>query len=167
MSWSGPAKVLVTASKEFSNCWATHEAASVKLSSASREVSNRRPTHEAICAEVKKASLRTTDLKRKTMEAHENMISHRKRTRRITNEHTRSEAAVNNSLGNLGCCVKEAAAAIHSLTCGIPDSENNEIRYLEQASELIEELQRQLQGVQPVNAQTSEHEGVVLVERQR
>ena len=70
----------------------------------------------------------------------------------------RSEAAVNNSLGNLGCCVKEAAAAIHSLTCGIPDSQNNEIRYLKQASELIEEWQRQLQGVQPVNAQTSEHE---------
>ena len=34
-------------------------------------------------------------------------------------------------------------------------------------TELIEEWQLLLQGVQPVNAQTSEHEEVVRVERQR
>ena len=45
------------------------------------------------------------------MEAHESVVSRKERTRRVTNEHTRAEAAVNHSLGNLGCCVKEAAAA--------------------------------------------------------
>ena len=158
---------MVTASKEFTNGWALHNAAcanvndaSVKLSGAFREVSNRRATHETVCAEVKKASQRTADLKRKATEAHE-------RCRRITNEHTRSEAAVNHSLGSLGWCVKETAAATHSLTCGVPDRESNEIHYLKHATELIEEWQRLLQGVQPMNAQTSENEEVVLVERQR
>ena len=47
---------LATASQEFSNCWATHEAASAKLSSAFRKVSCRRPTHEAICAEARRAT---------------------------------------------------------------------------------------------------------------
>ena len=58
-----------------------------------------------------------------------------------------TEAAVLHSLGNLGCCVKEAAAATHSLTCVVSDRESNEIRYLQQAIELIEEWQNQLQGV--------------------
>ena len=112
--------------------------------------------------QVKKASQRTAELKRKATEAHEKTRSHRERCRRITNEHTRSEAAVNHSLGFLGWCVKETAAATHSLTCGVPDRESNEIRYLKQATELIEEWQ----ALSPVNAQTSKHEEVVPEERQ-
>ena len=71
---------LATASKEFSNCWATHEAASAKLSSA----------FQAMCAEVRRACHKTSELKRKATEAQENMISHRERNRRITNEHARA-----------------------------------------------------------------------------
>ena len=137
-----------------------------------REVGNPRAIHEAICAEVKKASQRTADLKRKATEAHKKTRSHRERCKIITNEHTRSEAAVNHSLGFLGLglmgwCVKETAAATHSLTCGVPDRESTQMRYLKQAIKLIEEWQKLLQGALPVNAQTSEHGEVVLVERQR
>ena len=53
---------IVTASEEFTNSWALHNAAceNVHVSSAKpygafREVSNRRATHEAVCAEVKKS----------------------------------------------------------------------------------------------------------------
>ena len=113
---------LATASKEFSNCWATHEAASAKLSRAFREVSDRRATHEAIC-EVRKACHKTSELKRKDTEAQEKIMSHRKRTRRIAKEHTRAGALVNDSLGILVCCVREAAAAAHCLTCGVMDRE--------------------------------------------
>ena len=95
---------LATASREFSNCRATVDAASAKLSSAFREDRNRWATHEAICAEGRKACHKSSELKRKATEPQENMISHRKRTRRITNEHARAEALVNNSLGTLGCC---------------------------------------------------------------
>ena len=65
------------------------------------------------------------------------MISHRERTRRITNEHSRAEALVNNSLGTLGHCVRDAAAATHSLTCGALDRESNEIKYLCEATDLL------------------------------
>ena len=159
---------IVTASKEFTSSWALHNAAcenvnatSEKLNGALREVSNRRRTHEAMCAEVKRASHRTSECKRKAMEAHQSVVSLRERTRRVTNENTRAEAAVNHTLGNLGCCVKEAAAATHSLTCGVLDRESNEIRYLKQATELIEEWQNQLQGVPPVTRPSSEHGEVV------
>ena len=74
------------------------------------------------------------------------------RTRRITEQ------------GNLCCCVKQAAAATHSLTCGVPDRERHEIRYLKQATELIEEWQNQPQGVPPVSRPSSEHGDVVLIE---
>ena len=128
---------MVTASKAFRNCWSLHNPAcasvhntSAKLSAAFREVSNRRATHEATCVEVKKASQQTTDVKRKATEAHGKMSSHRERSWRVTNEHTSSEAAVNHSLGILGRCAKETAQATLSLTCGAPDRESNEIRYL-------------------------------------
>ena len=150
MSWSSLARVWVTASREFTNCWALHNAAcanvtntSAKLSGAFREVSNRRATREATCAEVKKASQRTAELRRKASEANEKTRSHRDVPGEY--EHTRSEAAVNHSLGFQGWCGKETAAATHSLTSGIPDRESNEIRYLKQATELIEEWQSLVQ----------------------
>ena len=163
---------IVTASKEFTSSWALHNAAcenvnetSANLNGAFREVSNRRATHEAVCAEVKRACQRTSECKRKAMEAHESVVSDKERTKRVTNEHTRAEAA--HSLGNLGCCVKEAAAATHSLTCGYRNRERDEIHYLKQATELIEEWQKQLQGVPPVSRPSSEHGEVVLIECQR
>ena len=100
--------------------------ASAKLNGAFREVSNPRTTREVVCAEVNKASQRTSECKRKASEAHESVLSHRERTRRIKKEHTRAEAAANHSLGNLGCCVKEAATATHSSTFAVPDRESNE-----------------------------------------
>ena len=163
---------IVTASQEFTSSWALHNAAcenvnatSAKLNGAFREVSNRRATHEAVCAEVKRASQRTSECKRKAMEAHDSVVSHKERTKRLTNEHTRAEAAVSHSLGNLCCCVKEAAAATHSLTCGERDRESNEVLYLKQATELIEEWQNQLQGV--LSQPSSVHGEVVSIECQR
>ena len=68
---------------------------------------------------------------------------------------------MNLSLGFLGWYVKETAAATHSLTCGVPDRESNEVKYLRDAAQLIEEWQRRLQGVPPVNLQLSEQEDVM------
>ena len=80
----------------------------------------------------------------------EKKISHREHTRRINNEHVRAEALVN-SVGKLGSCVREAAAATHSLTCGVPDRESNKIKYLREAFDLIDAWQQQLQGGTPVS----------------
>ena len=134
---------MVTASKEFTNCLALHNAAcanvnntSAKLSGAFMEVSNCRATHEGVCAEVQKASQRIAELKREAAHAHEKTRSHQEHCRKITNGHTRSEAAVNHTLRFLEWCVKETSAATHSLTCGEPDRESKEIRYLKETTEL-------------------------------
>ena len=66
------------------------------------------------------------------------MLSHRERSRRISNEHARAEAHVNDGRGSLGQAVRGAAKAAHSLTCGVPDREGNEVKYLREATELIE-----------------------------
>ena len=63
--------------------------------------------------------------------------------------------------------MKEAAAATRSLACGVLERESNEIRYLKEATELIEEWQKLLQLVPPVNLHASQHEEVELIERQR
>ena len=136
-------------------------------SSAFREVCTRRAAHEAICVEARKACQRTYDLKRKASEAQENVLSYRERTRRISSEHARAEAHVNDGVGSLGQPVRAAAKATHSLTCGVLDRESNEVKYLREATELIEGWQMQLQGGQPMSGPPSEHSEANLVERQR
>ena len=114
-------KDLATASREFSNCWDTREAANAKLSSAFRESCYRRAAHEAICVEAGRAWQKTYDLKRKASEAQENQLSHRERTRRIVNEPARAEALINDNLGTLPQAVRDAAHATHSLICRVRD----------------------------------------------
>ena len=122
--------------------------------------------HEEICVEARKVWQRTYDLKRKASEAQDNVFSYRERTRRISNEHARAEALVNDGLGSLGQAVRAAAQATHSLTCGVPDRESNEIKYLREATELIERWQQQLQDGQPVSRPPSKHSEVIFLERQ-
>ena len=152
---------MVAASKEHTNCWANF------LNGAFREVNKCRVLHVETGADLKKACQGTAELKRKGTDVHVKTRSHRERCRRATKDHTRSEAAVNHSLGCLGWYVNETAAATHALTCGVPDRESNEIKYLREATELIDESQKQLQGVPPVSLHASEHGEVMLTERRR
>ena len=77
------------------------------------------------------------------------MLSQWERTGRFSNEHARMEGLVNDALGSLGQAVRAAVQATHFLTCGVPDRESNEIKYLREATEVIENWQRQLQDGQP------------------
>ena len=158
---------LAAATREFSDCWTAHEATGAKLSNAFREVCNRRAPHEAICVEARKALHRAYDIKRKASEIQESLATHRKRTRRISNEHARAEGHVNDGIGSLGRALQAAAKATHSLTCGVPDRESNEAKYLREATELIEGWQLQLQGGQAMKGPSSEHSEVILVEKKR
>ena len=91
-----------------------------------------------------KALHRTYDIKRKASEIQESVATHKERTRRIANEHARAEGHVNDGIGSLGQAVQSTATATHSLTCGVPDRESNEVKYLREATELIETWQHQL-----------------------
>ena len=153
---------LTAATKEFSDCWAAHEATGGKLCNAFREVCNRCAAHEDFCVDAKKALQRTFEIKRKASEA-----AHRERTRRITDEHARAEGHVNDGIGSLGEAMQAVAKATPSLTCGVPDRESNETKYQREATELIEEWQHQLLSGQPMCGPPSEHGEVILVERQR
>ena len=63
--------------------------------------------------------------------------------------------------------MKETAHATHSLTCGVPDCENNETTYLREAAEMIEEWRRLLQQGSSASHSSCERIEVVLIERQR
>ena len=78
------------------------------------------------------------------------------RFRRAVKEQSKSEAAVNHTLGCLGWYVRETANATHSLTCVVLDRERNETRYPHDAAELPEEWQWQIQS----SPSTSEHDEV-------
>ena len=47
---------LAAATKEFSDCWAAHEATGGKLCNAFREVCNRRAAHEEICVDAEEGA---------------------------------------------------------------------------------------------------------------
>ena len=80
-------------------------------------------------------------------------------------EHARAEGHVNDGIGSLGRALQAAARATHSLTYGEPDRESNEVKYLREGTELIEEWQFRLQAGQRVSAPASDHGEVTLTER--
>ena len=158
---------LTAATKDFTDCWAAHEATGVQPCHAFGEVSNRRAVHDELSVAAKQALQRTLEVKRKATDLQEDVAIHRERTRRITNEHARAEGHVNDGIGSLGKALQAAARATHSLTCGVPDRERNEVKYLREATELIEEWQFRLQGGQRMSAPASDHGEVIFVERNR
>ena len=52
------------------------------------------------------------------------------------------EEELNHSLERLGQLIKDTAWATHALSCGVPDRESSEVRFLQEALDLIEECQR-------------------------
>ena len=70
-------------------------------------------------------------------------------------------------LGGLRWYIRETAAATHALTCGVPDRDSNEVKYLREATELIDEEQKQLQAAPPVTLHYCEHGEVLLTEHPR
>ena len=64
---------LASATKDFSDCWAAHEATGVELCNAFSEVGNRRAAHEEICVDAKKALQRTFEVNRKATEIQEDV----------------------------------------------------------------------------------------------
>ena len=102
---------LTAATKDFTDCWAAHEATGVGLCNAFREVTNRRAAHDELCVDAKKALQRTLEAKRKATEIQEDVAIHRERTRRVTNEHARAEDHVNDGRGSLGKALQAAGCA--------------------------------------------------------
>ena len=97
-------------------------------------------------------------MKRKADDADDRISFHRDQCRRATKELVSAEEELNDSLGRLGQLIKDTAGATHALSCGVGDRESNEVRYLQEALDMIEEFQkrRSSQG-------TTE---IILLERQ-
>ena len=95
---------------------------------------NRRAAHDEFCVDAKKALQNAhSKSKRKATEIQEDVAIHKERTRRITNEHARAEGHVNDGIGSLGKACKQRPGLHTSLTCGVPDRESNEVKYLREA----------------------------------
>ena len=80
---------------------------------------------------------------------------------------TKEHIGANDDLVYLGLLVKDTASATHALSCGVPDTDSNETKYLGEALEMIEEWhtgcsRRPLEGQD--GHDTME---VILVERPR
>ena len=61
-------------------------------------------------------------------------------TRRL---HRRSGSRdLNDSLGRMEQLMKDTAGATDALSCGAPDRDSNDVRYLQEALDMIEDFQR-------------------------
>ena len=80
-------------------------------------------------------------MKRKADDAHDQIRARRYRCRRATKEFETAEEDLNDSLGRLGQLLKDTAGATHALSCGVPDRESKEARYLQEALDIIKEFQ--------------------------
>ena len=71
---------------------------------------------------------------------------------------------ISNGLGRLGHLVKDTAGATHDLSCGVPDRDSNEAKYLREALDMIDDFQRPTFRRYFAGQGTTE---VILVERQQ
>ena len=111
------------------------------------EVCNRRATHEVICFEARWCCGEHLKLS-----ARRPIATHSERTGRISNEHAMAEGHVNDGIGSLGRALQAAAEATHALTCGVPDRESDEIKYLREATEQHQILSEQPMSGPPPNS---------------
>ena len=84
----------------------------------------------------------STETKRKADDAHDRIKTHRDRCRRATKELGTFEEDLNDSLGRMEQLKEDTAAATHTLSCSIPDRDYNEVRYLQETLDMIEDFQR-------------------------
>ena len=95
--------------------------------------------------------------KRQADDAHDQISAHRDRCRRAT-EFVTAEEDLNDCLGRMGQLAQDTAGGTHALSCGVPDRDSNEVRYLQEALDMIEDFQRR--GARQEEAET------ILVKRQ-
>ena len=81
------------------------------------------------------------------------------RCRRTTAEFVTADEDLNDCIGRMGRPVEDTAGATHALSCSVPDPDSNEVRYLQDALDMIEDFQRR--GARREMAE------VIWVERQR
>ena len=86
-------------------------------------------SQEVACDDLADAGMKTIDLTRKADDAHDRTWSHRDRCRRATKEFEKPEEVLNNNLKCSGNLVKDTTSATHALSCGVPDRDNNEMKY--------------------------------------
>ena len=62
--------------------------------------------------------------------------------RRLAAEYAAAEECLNNGSGNISELVRDTAATTHSLSCGTIDRDCNEVKYLQEALDLLESFHR-------------------------
>ena len=127
------------------------------------ELESSRECLDAACVDLKDASLRTTELKRKADDVQERSRSHRERCRRAAKDYVIAEEVLNNSLGCLATLVKDTASATHALSCGVPERDSNETKYLEEALEMFDDWQARCRSCESHDGPDTAE--MVLVER--
>ena len=130
-----------------------------------RELKNCRTLHDAACDDLEDASKRTLEVKRKADDAHDRTRSHRERCRHATKDFTMAEEVLHNNLGCLRDLVKDTASATHALSCGVPDRDSDEAKYLREALEMIDEFQNRSSLRSSAGREGQETREVILVER--
>ena len=126
---------LTVATKEFSDCWAAHEATGAELCNAFRVVCNRHAAHEEICVEARKALHRTNEIKRNLRKS-KKACPHTENVLDVLQMSTPGPKVT--STMALALWVEPCKPQPNPRTPW-PDRESNEIKYLREATELIEE----------------------------
>ena len=75
-------------------------------------------------------------------EAHDQIRAHRDRCRRVWTECGTAEEELNECLGRMDQLIRDTAVAPHALSCGTADGDTNEVKYLQEALNMIEDFQR-------------------------
>ena len=106
------------------------------------KVIDRQAVVDLKCRYWKDSGAKNNDAKRKADDAEDRVKVQRERCHRLTSVYGTAEEDLNESLRRMGQLIRDTAGETHSLSCGTTDRDCNEVKYLQEALDLIETFLR-------------------------
>ena len=119
-----------------------HAMAVMDLQERMSKVSDCQEVVDVKCRYLKNSGAKFNDAKRKAEGAQGQVKVHRERCRRFSAVFRTAEEDLYERLGRLGQLIRVTAGATHALSCGTTDRDCHEVKYLQEAFEMIENFQR-------------------------
>ena len=94
------------------------------------------------CRDLQDAGTRVAETKRKVDDVQDLIRAHRERCRRVSEEYGTAEEDLNECPGRMGQLMRDTAGATHASSCCTTDRDFNEVRYLQEALDMMEDFQR-------------------------
>ena len=94
--------------------------------------------HDVVCWDLQDAGTRVNEAKRKADDAQDQVQVDTERCRHPTSVRVTAEENMNEGWGRRSELIRDTAGSAHSSSCGTTDRDCNEVKYLQEAMDMLE-----------------------------